>query len=57
MPPAVRPRHDPTDDWEQVQLFVTSPEQAVYELLRPIVLFGRPAAVGVLRRFSSSASW
>jgi len=45
MPPAARPRHDPTNDWTQIQLFVTSPEQATYELLRPIVLFGLPPAV------------
>ncbi len=44
MPPAARPRRQPTDDWSQVQLFVASPEQATYELLRPIVLFGQPPA-------------
>jgi len=37
----VRPRHDATDDWEQLRLLVSSPEQATYELLRPIVLFGQ----------------
>ncbi len=42
MPPAARPRHDPTDDWQQIRLFVGSPEQETYELLRPIVLFGQP---------------
>src|SRR5690349_19275939 len=31
-----------TDDWQQLRLLVTSPEQATYELLRPIVLFGQP---------------
>jgi putative transposase len=41
MPPAARLRHDPTDNWTQIQLFVTSPEQEAYELLRPIVLFGQ----------------
>jgi len=37
-----RPRRDPTDDWEQLFLLVTSPEQEAYEILRPIVLFGQP---------------
>lgn len=41
MPPAARLRHDPTNDWTQIQLFVTSSEQETYELLRPIVLFGQ----------------
>jgi transposase len=31
-----------TDDWQQLRLLVTSPEQATYELLRPLVLFGQP---------------
>jgi hypothetical protein len=44
MPPAARPRRQPTDEWNQVQLFVASPEQATYEILRPIVLFGQPPA-------------
>src|SRR4051812_4973523 len=42
MPPSVRPRHDPTDDWDQLRLLVASPAQETYELLRPIVLFGQP---------------
>src|SRR5690242_12074649 len=37
-----RVRRDPTDDWEQLRLLVTSPEQAAYEILRPVVLFGQP---------------
>jgi len=37
-----RSRRDPTDDWEQRLLLVTSPEQEAYEILRPIVLFGQP---------------
>src|SRR5215211_8737029 len=44
MPPAVRPRRDPTDAWAQIRLLVASPEQETYELLRPIVLFGQPPA-------------
>lgn len=39
-----RSRQQLTDDWQQLRLLVTSPEQATYELLRPIVLFGQPAA-------------
>ncbi|MDP9364093.1 MAG: helix-turn-helix domain-containing protein, partial [Chloroflexota bacterium] len=39
-----RVRIDPTDDWQQLRLRVRFPEQETYELLRPIVLFGQPAA-------------
>ncbi len=45
MPSQAPPQREPTDDWQQLRLLVTSPEQATYELLRPIVLFGRPAAI------------
>jgi putative transposase len=34
----------PTDDWDQLQLLTTFPEQQSYELLRPIVLFGQSPA-------------
>ena len=44
MPTGPRPRYEPTANWEQLRLLVTSPEQEVYELLRPIVLFGQPAS-------------
>ena len=40
MAAATRSPHPPTDEWDQLRLLVTSPEQATYELLRPIVLFG-----------------
>ena len=39
---ASRPRRQPTDEWDQLRLLVRSPEQATYELVRPIVLFGQP---------------
>ena len=42
MPAPRRPRGAPTDDWEQLQLLTPFPEQRAYELLRPVVLFGRP---------------
>ena len=42
MPAGPRPRRQPTDEWDQLRLLVTSPEQEAYELLRPIVLFGQP---------------
>jgi transposase len=45
MPPAIRPRHQPTGDWTQIHLLIASPEQETYELLRPIVLFGQASAV------------
>jgi transposase len=44
MASAARRRHESTDDWQQLRLLVASPEQATYELLRPVVLFGRPIA-------------
>ena len=44
MPGSSGPCRDPTDAWDQLRLLVTSPVQATYELLRPIVLFGQPAA-------------
>jgi len=44
MPSARRSQHQPTDDWQQLRLLVNSPEQETYELLRPIVLFGRSSA-------------
>lgn len=37
-----RSRQQPTDDWAQLQLLVTSPAQHAYEVLRPVVLFGQP---------------
>jgi hypothetical protein len=37
-----RPRREPTDDWAQLHLLITSPEQHAYEVLRPVVLFGQP---------------
>ncbi len=42
LPAGPRPRCQPTDEWDQLRLLVTSPEQEAYELLRPIVLFGQP---------------
>jgi hypothetical protein len=42
MAAAEHPRRQPIDDWQQLRLLVTSPEQATYELLRPLVLFGQP---------------
>jgi hypothetical protein len=44
MPAAKRVRREPTDDWQQLRLYVATPEQEAYELLRPIVLFGRTPA-------------
>ena len=41
MPATPRLRRQATDDWDQLRLLVSSPEQATYELLRPIVLFGQ----------------
>jgi len=35
MPPAKRVRREATDDWQQLRLYVATPEQEAYELLRP----------------------
>lgn len=40
-----RPRQEPTGDWAQLHLLVTSPEQHAYEVLRPVVLFGQPITI------------
>ncbi len=44
MPSRKRQRVEPTEQWEQLELLFTSPEQRHYELIRPVVLFGQPAA-------------
>ncbi|MDQ5852020.1 MAG: hypothetical protein M3380_08110 [Chloroflexota bacterium] len=35
-----RQRMQPTEEWEQLELLFTSPEQRIYEQIRPVVLFG-----------------
>lgn len=40
MPNAKRQRRAHTEDWQQLRLLTTWPEQTAYELIRPIVLFG-----------------
>ena len=37
-----RRRVEPTDDWEQLELLCAWDEQAEYERIRPLVLFGEP---------------
>jgi len=44
MPARLRPRLEPTDDWQQLQLLSQFPEQLTYELIRPVVLFGHSPA-------------
>ena len=45
MPKIKRPRIAHTEDWAVIQQRTLWPEQAQYELIRPIVLFGdTPAA-------------
>jgi hypothetical protein len=39
-----RRRVEPTEDWEQIELLCGWLEQRDYELIRPLVLFGSPAA-------------
>ena len=40
MPRLKRRRVRPTDEWQQLRLFVQSSEQEAYELLRPCTMFG-----------------
>ena len=40
MPRLRRRQAEPTDDWSQLRLLAQFPEQRIYELLRPVVLFG-----------------
>jgi len=44
MPAPKRRRIAPTDDWQQLQFLMNWPEQLTYELIRPVVLFGRTPA-------------
>jgi transposase len=43
MPSKKRPAIPPTESWQQLQLQFAWPEQVTYELIRPVVLFGRTA--------------
>ncbi len=40
-----RQRNEPIEQWEQLELRFTSPEQRIYEQIRPVVLFGVPPPV------------
>src|SRR5919204_5327987 len=44
MPIKPRPRREPTDNWQQLALWVEDPAQRVYEVMRPCVLFGQSPA-------------
>ena len=44
MPGKKRPRRERTHNWQQIQQYTLWPEQKVYELLRPVVLFQEDAA-------------
>jgi hypothetical protein len=44
VPRRSRPQVDPTGDWQQLRLLTDWPEQLAYELIRPVVLFGRSPA-------------
>jgi transposase len=41
MPAPKRRPVAPTDDWQQLRLLLEWPEQITYELIRPVVVFGR----------------
>lgn len=40
MPAPKRPRREHTHDWQQIQQWTLWPEQQIYELLRPVTVFG-----------------
>lgn len=44
MPTAKRARRAPADDWQQLQLLTSFPEQRTYEPIRPVVRFGQSPA-------------
>jgi len=44
MPRRTRLRRTPTEEWQQLSLWTTGPEHWMYELLRPVVLFGQSPA-------------
>src|SRR5947209_19188438 len=44
MPRSKRPQRERTHDWQRIQQYTLWPEQTVYELLRPVVLFNESAA-------------
>lgn len=44
MPRSRRDHRERTHDWQQIQQYTLWPEQKVYELLRPVVLFGETDA-------------
>jgi len=43
MPIRKRKQREHTEDWQTIKQYTLWPEQAAYELLRPLVLFGDPA--------------
>src|SRR5579862_4162178 len=44
MPKRKRQRHERTHEWQEIQQYTLWPEQAIYERLRPVILFGETAA-------------
>ena len=54
MPKHKRTPIPPTDDWPILQTRFTWPEQLVYELIRPVVLFGQTPAAGPANRRSGA---
>jgi len=52
MPGGSRPRREPTNEWAQLRLLVSSPEPATSEPLRPVVLFGQASLGRPIRRLA-----
>jgi hypothetical protein len=46
-----------TEDWGQLQLLLYWPEQMVYELIRPVVVFGDTAGTLATITTADARSW
>ncbi len=44
MPKRKRVVHERTEDWTELQRRLKWPEQVIYELIRPVVVFGETAS-------------
>ena len=54
MPANKRPRRERTDEWQHIEQYSLWPEQKIYELLRPVVLFNEPVADRALETGASA---
>ena len=57
MPKAKRERRERTDNYHLIQQWCRTPEQRLYEGIRPITLFGIPPAERTASTIPRSAEW